>query len=130
MQTLILFLLISDFVEILEKAKTNGSVSVKFSNFAIFGASGVGKSSLLNLLLENKPICEHHSTGIVTAPEVCLVITDGDDNDDESSSSSDESHDGAEDRVTEVGGILTKDDGSKFWISTDHETVKSNLFNL
>ena len=44
----------TEFLQILEKARKEGFVSIKWTNFSMFGASGVGKTSLLNLLLRKK----------------------------------------------------------------------------
>ena len=75
---------------------------MKWTSFALFGASGVGKTSLLNLLLRKKPVTEHHSTPVAKAPEVRLV--------------SKEEHD-------EEGHVIMSDE-SCFWISADPETMK------
>ena len=117
---------LSDFVEILEKAKAEGFVTVKWSNFATFGASGVGKTSLLNLLLNKPPVSEHHSTAAVTSPEVCLVgeTPDSLSGNRDDSSSSDESLEHGDKTVTEMEGNLFLADGSSFWISADPELVK------
>ena len=108
-----------DFLKILEKAKEEGFVTVKWTNFAMFGASGVGKTSLLNLLLRKKPVCENHSTTVIQAPEPCLVYEDADDNDE----STDECLDSAGSRVTEVECNVIMGDGC-YWISADPETIK------
>ena len=75
---------------------------MKWTSFALFGASGVGKTSLLNLLLRKKPVTEHHSTPVAKAPEVRLV--------------SKEKHD-------DEGQVIMSDE-SCFWISADPETMK------
>ena len=116
----------TDFLQILQKAKRKGFVTIKWTTFAMFGASGVGKTSLLNLLLKKKPVREHNSTPIIQAPEPRLVSESADDNDesDEGTSSSDESNDGAASRVTEVESTIIMSDSSCFWIYADTETVK------
>ena len=75
---------------------------MKWTSFALFGASGVGKTSLLNLLLRKKPVTEHHSTPVAKAPEVRLV--------------SKEKHD-------DEGQVIMSDE-SCFWTSADPETMK------
>ena len=100
----------------MEKAKSEGFVTVKWSNFATFGASGVGKTSLINLLLNKPPVSEHHSTAAVTSPEVCLVSQTPDEHCGNPNSSSE--------AVTEMEGNLFLADGSSFWISADPELVK------
>ena len=72
---------------------------MKWTSFALFGASGVGKTSLLNLLLRKEPVTEHHSTPVAKAPEVRLV--------------SKEEHD----------DVIMSDE-SCFWTSADPETMK------
>ena len=121
-----IFFFLSDFAQILEKAKAEGFVNVKWSNFATFGASGVGKTSLLNLLLKKPPVSEHHSTTAVTSPEICLVSETPDENsgNGDESSSSDESLEHVDETVTEMEGNLYLADGSSFWISADPELVK------
>ena len=116
----------TDFLQILQKAKRKGFVTIKWTTFAMFGASGVGKTSLLNLLLKKKPIREHNSTPIIQAPEPRLVSENADDNDesDEGTSSSDESYDDAASKVTEVESTIIMSDSSCFWIYADTKTVK------
>ena len=75
---------------------------MKWTSFALFGASGVGKTSLLNLLLRKEPVTEHHSTPVAKAPEIRLV--------------SKEEHD-------DEGQVIMSDE-SCFWTSTDPETMK------
>ena len=110
----------------MEKAKSEGFVTVKWSKFATFGASGVGKTSLLNLLLKKPPVSEHHSTTAVTSPEVCIVSQTPDENsgNGDDSSSSDESLEHVDETVTEIEGNLYLADGSSFWIYADPELVK------
>ena len=99
---------------------------MKWSNFATFGASGVGKTSLLNLLLNKPPVSEHHSTAAVTSPEICLVgeTPDSLPGNRDDSSSSEESLEHGDKTVTEMEGNLFLADGSSFWISADPELVK------
>ena len=115
----------AEFVQILEKARKEGFVSIKWTNFAMFGASGVGKTSLLNLLLQKKPIVDHHSTTVVKSPAVCLVSKVGDNNDEyEGTSSSDESQESGDTTVTEFGRNIIIADGNCYWVSADAEEVK------
>ena len=72
---------------------------MKWTSFALFGASGVGKTSLLNLLLRKKPVTEHHSTPVAKAPEVRLVSKE------------------------ECDDVIMSDE-SCFWTSADPETMK------
>ena len=83
----------------MENAQRKGFVSVKWTSFALFGASGVGKTSLLNLLLRKEPVTEHHSTPVAKAPEVRLVSKE------------------------ERDDVIMSDE-SCFWTSTDPETMK------
>ena len=115
----------TEFVQILEKARKEGFVSIKWTNFAMFGASGVGKTSLLNLLLRKKPVIHHHSTTVVKSPAVCLVSKVGDNNDeDEGTSSSDESQESGDTAVTEFGRNIIIADGNCYWVSADAEELK------
>ena len=115
----------TEFVQILEKARKEGFVSIKWTNFAMFGASGVGKTSLLNLLLQKKPVIDHDSTTVVKSPAVCLVSKVGDNNDeDEGTSSSDESQESGDTTVTEFGRNIIIADGNCYWVSADAEEVK------
>ena len=72
---------------------------MKWTSFALFGASGVGKTSLLNLLLRKEPVTEHHSTPVAKAPEVRLVSKE------------------------ECDDVIMSDE-SCFWTSADPETMK------
>ena len=91
----------------------------------MFGASGVGKTSLLNLLLRKKPVLDHHSTTVVKSPAVCLVreVANNDD-EDEGTSSSDESQDSGDTTVAEFGRNIIIADGNCYWVSADAEEVK------
>ena len=75
---------------------------MKWTSFALFGASGVGKTSLLNLLLRKEPVTEHHSTPVAKAPEVRLV---------------------SKEKRDDEGQVIMSDE-SYFWISADPETMK------
>ena len=97
-QVIILFYYI-ELLQILENAQKKGFVSVKWTSFALFGASGVGKTSFLNLLLRKKPLTEHHSTPVAKAPEVRLVSKE------------------------ECDDVIMSDE-SCFWTSADPETMK------
>ena len=115
----------TEFLQILEKARKEGFVSIKWTNFAMFGASGVGKTSLLNLLLRKKPVIDHNSTTVVKSPAVCLVSKVGDNNDeDEGTSSSDESQESGDTAVTEFGRNVIIADGNCYWVSADAEELK------
>ena len=115
----------TEFLQILETARKEGFVSIKWTNFAMFGASGVGKTSLLNLLLRKKPIFHHDSTTVVKSPAVCLVSKVGDNNDeDEGTSSSDESQENGDTAVTEFGRNIIIADGNCYWVSANAEEVK------
>ena len=72
---------------------------MKWTSFALFGASGVGKTSLLNLLLRKEPVTEHHSTPVAKAPEVRLVSKE------------------------ERDDVIMSNE-SCFWTSADPETMK------
>ena len=72
---------------------------MKWTSFALFGASGVGKTSFLNLLLRKEPVTEHHSTPVAKAPEVRLVSKE------------------------EREDIIMSDE-SCFWTSADPKTMK------
>ena len=93
---------------------------MKWTSFALFGASGVGKTSLLNLLLRKEPVTEHHSTPVAKAPEVRLVSKEERDDDYDKG----ENMDGGDTRVNEDDSHVIMSDESCFWISTDPETMK------
>ena len=75
---------------------------MKWTSFALFGTSGVGKTSLLNLLLRKEPVTEHHSTPVAKAPEVRLV---------------------SKEERDDKGQVIMSDE-SCFWTSADPETMK------
>ena len=93
---------------------------MKWTSFALFGSSGVGKTSLLNLLLRKKPVTVYHSTPVAKTPEVCLVSKEEHDDDYYQGKTMDD----ADCEVTETGGHVIMSDESCFWTSTDPETMK------
>ena len=117
---LIIIFYYTDLLQILENAKNKGFVSVKWTSFALFGSSGVGKTSLLNLLLRKKPVTVYHSTPVAKTPEVCLVSKEEHDDDYYQGKTMDD----ADCEVTETGGHVIMSDESCFWTSTDPETMK------
>ena len=54
-----------------------GHVIARWSKFATSGAPGTGKSSIINLLLDEPPPEKHHSTAVGTKPEVRRVDITG-----------------------------------------------------
>ena len=114
----IIFCFLSVFEDLLEKARAEGVVTTKWSNFAVFGASGVGKTSLLDLLLMKPPEYLHNSTAAVREPEVCIADSDSEDSD------SDETvDDNLETRVI----IADESDKKCNWKIATVETMKSDL---
>ena len=109
-----------ELLQILENAQKKGFVSVKFTSFALFGATGVGKTSLLNLLLRKEPVTEHHSTPVAKAPEVCEVSKEEHNGDYVKG----KTMDGDNSRVTEEESHVIMSDESCYWKSTDPETMK------
>ena len=116
---IIIFYLL-ELLQTLETAQKKGFVSVKWTSFALFGASGVGKTSLLNLLLRKKPVTVHHSTPVTKAPVVRLVSKEEHDDD----YHKEKSMNGADSKVPEDESHVIMSDESCFWKSTDPETLK------
>ena len=54
------------------KAAEEGTVNTKWTNYSIGGASGAGKTSVFNLLVDNPPVLEHDSTPVVKPLPLCL----------------------------------------------------------
>ena len=61
----------------LNKALDEGYVTVKWTQLALSGPPGSGKSCFLKLLLDEPPLEVHHSTPVTTAPVVRMVETTG-----------------------------------------------------
>ena len=61
----------------LNKALDEGYVTVKWTQLALSGPPGSGKSSFLKLLLDEPPPEVHHSTPVTTVPVVRMVDTTG-----------------------------------------------------
>ena len=61
------------YIELLDRAKKEGYVTVKSTKFSLSGPPGTGKSSILKLLFKEKPPIYHHSTPIVQAPEARVM---------------------------------------------------------
>ena len=59
------------------KALDEGYVTVKWTQLALSGPPGSGKSSFLKLLLDEPPLEVHDSTPVTTAPVVRMVETTG-----------------------------------------------------
>ena len=119
----------ADYRKLLDTAKAEGVVTTKWTNISVVGASGTGKSSMLNLLLNKEPILEHHSTPVVKAAEVLVVDEDPNTDSDESSSSSDESseEEDGDETVSEIGQHVIIADPSGSWKATSGETTKTKL---
>ena len=97
---------------------------MKWTNFSLSGSSGIGKTSLLNLLLGKEPVNVHHSTPVAKAPEICLVSKDEHDDYYDEGTYTEESIEGVDGRVTEIEQRVIMSDGDCFWISADPKTVK------
>ena len=65
----------TDYQQYLDKATAEGVVDTQWSNVAIAGASGTGKTAFLNLLLLNDPVLVHDSTPILQTMDVCIMDT-------------------------------------------------------
>ena len=65
---------IEKYIELLDRAKEEGYVTVKRTKFSLSGPPGTGKSSILKLLFNEEPPIHHHSTPIVQAPEARVMI--------------------------------------------------------
>ena len=57
----------------MDKATDEGTVDTQWSNVSVAGASGTGKTSVMNLLLLNDPVTVHHSTPILENYDVCVA---------------------------------------------------------
>ena len=67
------FFLCSEYQRWLDKATDEGTVDTQWSNVSIAGASGTGKTSVMNLLLLNDPVTVHHSTPVLENYDVCIA---------------------------------------------------------
>ena len=67
------FFLCSEYQKWLDKATDEGTVDTQWSNVSVAGASGTGKTSVMNLLLLNDPVTVHHSTPILENYDVCVA---------------------------------------------------------
>ena len=65
----------TDYSKLLDKALDEGKITARYSMMAMSGAPGTGKSSVLKLLLNQPPPESHHSTSVITAPEIRKVET-------------------------------------------------------
>ena len=66
---------VKDYSGILKSALKEGHVRVKWTKQSVSGPPGSGKSSFMKLLLDEDPPDCHHSTPVVTVPEVRMVMT-------------------------------------------------------
>ena len=98
MQLNILFCLI-DYAYLLNRALDEGYVTVKWTKLTLLGAPGTGKSSVLKLLLGEGPPDHHHSTSVITAPEV---------------------------RKVEISGFIAGED-TQSWNKVDYESLKAMI---
>ena len=57
----------------MDKATDEGTVDTQWSNVSVAGASGTGKTSVMNLLLLNDLVTVHHSTPILENYDVCVA---------------------------------------------------------
>ena len=57
----------------MDKATDEGTVDTQWSNVSVAGASGTGKTSVMNLLLLNDPVTVHNSTPILENYDVCVA---------------------------------------------------------
>ena len=67
------FFLCSEYQKWLDKATDEGTVDTQWSNVSVAGASGTGKTSVINLLLLNDPVTVHHSTAVLENYDVCVA---------------------------------------------------------
>ena len=54
-----------DYNPYLEAAAKDGTIKSKRTGYGVIGASGTGKSSLIDLFLDNRPVLKHCSTPVV-----------------------------------------------------------------
>ena len=64
----------TDYSKLLDKALDEGKITAKYSMLAMSGAPGTGKSSVMNLLLDEPPPGNYDSTPVTTAPEIRKVV--------------------------------------------------------
>ena len=57
----------------MDKATGEGTVDTQWSNISVAGASGTGKTSVMNLLLLNDPVTVYNSTPILENYDVCVA---------------------------------------------------------
>ncbi len=64
-----------DYNPYLEAAAKDGTIKSKRTSLGVIGASGTGKSSLIDLFLNNPPVLEHSSTPVVRPIKGIWVIS-------------------------------------------------------
>ena len=72
-----LFSFLIDYSGVVEEALKEGHVLARWSKFATSGAPGTGKSSIINLLLDEPPPEKHNSTVVGTKAQVRRVDITG-----------------------------------------------------